>query len=336
MAKLPPRWRFKHNAFYYVPRPSERAIFDGKTWFRLADNYPDALRAFADRKELEMGGTLGSVLDRYQVEALPRLKPNTRASYGQAISRLRSALGHNKCRLIEPQVVYQYLEAVAKARTMNVANMDLKVLNVVLDKAIRWGVVGKNVIKGAVKYYGKRDGLKKERSRYVQDWELAEWQKVATPIQKAFAAIVACTGSRKTDVLRILLQDRRPEGLRIVEHKVGKERIWTWTDALREAVSMGKATRHGTSMFLFTNRNGECFVNNKDQCKPFDKSWRRTMSKALKNTELEHSFTAHDLRAKTGSDAETEARAQELLGHTNPAMTRKHYRRDIEIVEPAK
>lgn len=336
---MPKRWALKHGAFYYRTRPDDRHLFDGKSWFRLAANYPDALRVFADRKELEMVDTLASVIDRYRVEVLPSLKPQTRASYGAGLDLLQPALGRNPCRLIQPQIVYQYLDAVAKARTMNVANHQLKLINVVLDRAVRWGVIGKNPIKGEVAYFGARDGLRKARDRYVEDWELEAWQQKATPVQRAFAALVMLTGARKSDVLQILLQDERQDGLRVVNRKTGKEAIYRWTPALREAVALAKTTRRaGESMYLLTNRDGHCFVSQDGRTASFDKAWRRTMQAAIDDPSnpLKEAFTRHDLRAKVGSDADTEHRAQQLLGHSSPAMTRRHYRRAVPVIDPTR
>ncbi len=335
---LPCRWVFKHGAYYYRTRADDMALFDGKAWFRLGANYPDALRSFADRKELATGDTLSSVIDRYRLEQLPKRKPQTRTSYGASLDLLQSALGANPCRLITPQLVYQYLDAVAKSRTMNVANAQLKMINNILGFAVRLGIISANPIKGEVAYFGKRDGLKKERDRYVEDWELIAWQEKATPVQKAFAAIVMLTGARKSDVLQIVLQDVREDGLRVMDRKNSQATMFRWTDALRTAVDIARSLRSGDSMFLFTNRDGNCYVDTNGRTGPFDKAWRRTMKLAIDDeaNPLKESFTRHDLRAKVGSDADTEQRAQQLLGHANPAMTRKHYRRGVRVIDPVK
>lgn len=333
--RLPSRWAKRSGAYYYRPREHERHLFDGKTWFWLGRTYHDALRAFADRKELEAGETLASIIDRYRTEKLPGLKPNTRASYGQSLNRLRAALGHNKAGLITPHIMYKYMEAVRRARTMNVANNDLKVINVLMDHAVRWGVIDANQIKGNVKYFGARDGLRKARDRYVEDWELIEWQKVASPVQKAFAAMTLLIAGRKTDILQITLADIRKDELRLVNRKSGKEALYRITPALREAIHMALSVRAGDSLYLFTNARGECFVTN-GRCKSFDTSWVRSMRRALDETDLKEPFTRHDLRAKAGSDADSDHRAQQLLGHTDPSMTRRHYRRNVPLIEPAK
>lgn len=332
---LPRRWAFKHGAFYYRPRKSELALFDGKSWYRLGTDYPTALRAFADKKELEAENKLSWAIDRYELEVLPTFKPNTQESYSASLRRLRLALGHNRFSQIEPMIVYQYLDAVAESRTMNVANNDLKVLNNVLNRAVRWGAIRANPVKSEVKYYGIRDGVKVARTRLVEDWELDEWKKVASPVQLAFAAIALLTGARKTDILRITLDDDRGDILRILNHKTGKESLFRMTAALREAITMARDTRVGSSEFLFTGPRGAGLVKN-DRSERFDQNWRESMQRAIAETALKEPFTRHDLRAKVGSEAEDDARAQALLNHSSVEMTRTHYRRRKAIIDPVR
>lgn len=42
----------------------------------------------------------------------------------------------------------------------------------------------------------------------------------------------------------------------------------------------------------------------------------------------------HDLRRKSGSDADDDAHAQALLGHADPKVTRRHYRAKVTAVRP--
>lgn len=334
--KLPERWAHKHGAYYYRPREHEKPAFDGKAWFRLGKSYPEALRTFAERKEIETGDTLGSVCDRYTIEALPSLKPQTQQSYLRALERIKRGIGPNKIGLIKPQLVYQYMEHIKEEHGMNSANIDLKVMNGVLDHAIRWGLVEGNAIKGNVRYYGKRDGLQKERSRYVEDWELAEWSQVATPVQRAFAALVLLTGARKGEILRIKRSDIKDNHLVIKSSKTGKESMFVITAALRDAIDAALRIHKKPSFWLLPNRSGQCYINDEGASKSFDQGWRRSMKQAIATTKLEQSFTRHDLRAKVGSDADSDERAQQLLGHSNPNMTRKHYRRRIPIITPTR
>lgn len=337
--RLPSRWVLKHGAFYYRPRDDERHLFDGRAWFRLGATYPEALRAFADRRELQMGETLDSVIDRYEVEILPALRPNTRSSYAASLARLRGTIGHNLLRLITPQIVYQHMDAVAKAHGMNAANNDLKVLNALSDYAVRWGVVPGNAIKGNVRYFGARDGLKKARDRYVEDWELEEWRKVASPVQWAFTVLVMLTGARKSDLLRIRRADVDLAGrvLTIAASKTSKDQRFEITPALEDAIRAAFASQRVTGFWLLTNTKGGCYVDKKtDRAASFDKAWAAGMKRALRVTNLKQPFTRHDLRAKVASDQPDLARAQQLLDHSDSKMTSKHYRRRKTTIKPTK
>jgi len=333
---LPKRWTHKHGAYYYRPSLSERHLFDGKSWYRLGKSYPDALREFARIREIEIGESLSCAIDRYTIDRLPRFKPQTQAAYKASLERLRDLIGHNKITAITPQGVYQYMDGTAKNHTMNVANSDLKVLNGVLDACVRWGIVERNAIKGEVSYFGKRDGLRKVRDRYVEDWELAAWQSVASPQQAAFAAVVMLTGARKSDTLRIMESHARDGMLTVLNSKTGQDAHYPITEALQEAIQQARAAKPRPSLYLFANHRGGCYVGENGRCESFDRAWRKSMNKAIEKTDLELSFTRHDLRAKVGSDAENERRAQELLGHTDPSMTRRHYRRGKRIIRPVK
>lgn len=335
--RLPTRWVFKHNAFYYRVRDHERELFAGKSWYLLGKTYPDALLAFAEIKRIEMSGTLASVIDRYRVEVLPNMAVTTQDAYGRSMDRLRAALGHNPAYTITARIMYQYRDAmITSGKTMNTANADIKVMASIMDRAVQWGAVPTNIIKGQVKAFGARDGLRKARERYVEDWELAAWQSVADLRLRAFAAIVLLTGARKGDVLRLLVSDIRDDRLRMFIQKTGKDVFFRITPALRAALDMALGLRRRNSLYLFSGTKGQCLIDSKSKSSAFDLWWTKSMLKAIEKTDLKEPFTRHDLRAKTGSDADSEQRAQELLGHSSPAMTRKHYRRKIPLIEPAK
>jgi len=336
MKGMPKRWAYKHGAFYYRPRESEHAVFEGKSWFRLGTSYGEALRAFADRMDMQTGDTLASLIDRYTLEVLPTLSYSAQNNYRQSLDRLRRVMGDNPVQVIVPKFVYRYLDEVQQKKSMQVANQDLKVLNRVLDFAVRWGVIDRHPIKGHVKAYGIRDGLKKARTRYIEDWELAEWQRVASDQQRAFAAIIMLTGVRKSDCLRIMDAHIGEKELTVQISKTGKSISFVLTEALRQAIAEARACKPKASLYLLPNHRGQCYVNPDGLTQTWDGKWRDTMQKAIDQTKLEARFTQHDLRAKVGSDAENDARAQELLGHSSVAVTRQHYRRKSKAVRPVK
>lgn len=336
MKGMPKRWAYKHGAFYYRPRENERAAFNDQSWFRLGSTYGEALRAFADRMDLQLSGSVASLIDRYTLEVLPTLSYSAQSSYRQSLTRLRSVWGSNPVGVVVPKAVYRYLDEIQQKKTMQVANQDLKVLNRVLDYAVRWGVIDRHPIKGQVKAYGIRDGLQKARTRYVEDWELAAWQSVASDQQRAYAAIVMLTGIRKSDCLRIMEAHISDSELTINISKTGKTIPFILTDALRQAIAEARACKPAASLYLLPNHWGRCYVKENGWTGTWDGKWYDTMRKAINETELKDTFTQHDLRAKVGSDAENDARAQELLGHSSVAVTRQHYRRKSKAIRPVK
>ena len=91
------------------------------------------------------------------------------------------------------------------------------------------------------------------------------------------------------------------------------------------------------SPWLFHTGKGHGYYNTaKCDASGFKSIWQRSMRKALNETGLKQRFTEHDLRAKVGSDADSDVEAQKLLAHTDVATTSKHYRRRGSVVSPAR
>lgn len=70
------------------------------------------------------------------------------------------------------------MDVVVKVRIMNIVNVDLKVLNIIMDCCVCWGIIECNLIKKEVVYYGVKDGFKRVDDMYVEDWQFVEWVKV--------------------------------------------------------------------------------------------------------------------------------------------------------------
>lgn len=119
------RITFKHGCWYYRPRASEKALFGGKSWYRLDPDRYVALAKFAEIMRLGVDNTVASVIDRYIIECVPLLRAATRPVYKRGLERLSRVLGHNPVAAITPHVMYQYRDGLISAgRSMNVANAD--------------------------------------------------------------------------------------------------------------------------------------------------------------------------------------------------------------------
>lgn len=333
--KLPSRWRFKHGSYYYRVPPGMEEKWDNKTEFRLGATLSDSYKEWASRIELHVNAkTIGDLLERYELEEVPKKAAKTQESYTAAIRKIRPIFGHMLITELKTIHVFQYRDRRGKVAP-TACNHEVGVLSHAYSKAIEWGLSDENPIKGKV-----RKIATKPRDRYVEDWELDEALTVASPLIKAYVNLRLQLGLRRGDMLRIKNDDLLEEGISVIPSKTqdstGKKIIYQWTEELRFAVNEVKnLTTRIQSEWLFCTRKGKCYMNENGRSNSFDSVWNRFMAKALKETKLKNRFTEHDLRAKAASDTDL-AHAQKLLGHSSPVMTERVYRRKTEIILPAK
>jgi integrase len=329
--ELPARWRLKHGAYFYRVPEHSRDLWDGKIEFRLGKTLHEAYMTFASRVE-DTGDirTLGQLLDRYAVEVVPGNKPKTQESKHLAIRRLRPVFGDMPVAEVKPRHAYKYMDLVTRKHGATSANRDFEVLSHAMSKAVVWGLIDFNQLKGQVKKNKTRP-----RKRYIEDWEIDELRAVAHPTIRAYVRLKQLVGLRCSDMLRLKTTDMLKEGLYVDTGKTEAKLLITWTDELRTAIEFALSVRPADDTDLvFCTRRGECYATPNGKNSGFKSLWQRSMAKALKSTKLKHKFTEKDIRAKTASDMDSTEDAQKLLGHTSPETTRRHYRLKPEKVAP--
>lgn len=345
--KLPKYWRFHENRYRYRVPPHLRERHGGKTEITLGATLYEAYRTWAEFHHHEEIGeetitTMGGLLDRYIRDVVPEhASANTRKSKIDSIGRLRHVLGSNKLYLITPQVIYKYRDHIGQEKSKKYANLDLEVLSHCFTKAIEWGLVSDHPMtnKKVVKF------SLKGRDRYVEDWELREWASVANPFLVVYVVLKGVTGLRQQDLLTLKMSDISEDELQATSLKTGKiVRFPLWARG-KKPTTVKLALDlindyYGNAVpreWVFQNRKGTSYYNlEKRQASGFHTIWRRSMDRALEQTRLAEKFTEHDIRAKVGSDANSDLEAQKLLAHSNAALTVKHYRRRGVVVDPAK
>ena len=202
-------------------------------------------------------------------------------------------------------------------------------------KAIEWGLCENHPIKGKVRKFSTPP-----RRRYVEDWEIVEVLKVASPFIRSYIRLKLLTGLRRGDMLSIKMSDLKEEGIHVTPRKTangsGKRLIIEWSDELRGAIEEIKALRKKIySIWLFHTNRGQPYIKEDATANGFDSIWKRFMNKAIEKTALKERFTEHDLRAKVASDAGAE-HARLLLGHANIEITERIYRRKAEVIKPTR
>lgn len=348
---LPSRWVFKHGAYFYRTRLTDRSKWEGKSFFRLGATLPEAYREWADRMESTIiVKTINDLLDRYAAEVIPTKKPKTRESNIIGIASLRSVFGELNVSKITPPMIYQYVDKRSVKRPNEngrlvggrvAALREIEVLSHAYTKAVEWGYVPRHPFKGEVRLKGS-----KPRDRYVEDWEIIECLSVV-PFRKkgsvlaiqSYIRIKLLTGMSQYDLLSLTEADLRSDGIHIQRNKTkdssGKRTIYGWSEHLKNAVNNAKESRPAESNYLFCNKFGKCYINlETDEAPGWKTMWQNFMKRVMSETKIKEHFTQHDLRAKCASDAKTLEHARALLSHADSRTTRRVYRRKPEHVEP--
>ncbi len=344
---LPQRWRFKNGAYRYRVPPGLEHRWDGKKEFTLGSTLSEAYQEFAKRAQTMEGiSTMDKLFDRHSLEVLPTKAATTQKSNHYSLNRLRVAFGSNPIRAIEPHHIYQYKNTIGNKESKKKANLDLEVLSHAFTKAIEWGcrnehpMTNKKVVKFSLQ----------ARDRYVEDWELREFRKVAGSFLNVYCDLKGLLGLDKADMLSLKVADIGDDRLTVDKRRKTKntkknprKRFYPYFDEYGRSTGVKEAIdailsqkRPVGSIWLFCTRKGEPYIKEDGNTSGFDSVWQRRIKKALEETELVERFTEHDLRAKASSDLETDEEAQRLLDHSNPEMTRRVYRRKGVKIMPAK
>lgn len=333
---LPARWQKTHGAYYYQVPSGMEIFWDGKKKFRLGKTLPESYKVWASRVgTTDKTNTISQLLDRYALEVIPTKAPKTQRNNVQYLSILRKTFGDMSLFDIRPQHIYQYVD-IRSAKVA--ANREVKMFSHVFTKAIEWGCLDRHPFKGQVRLGGE-----KPRTRYVEDWEIIEClnlpqtrHKGSVLAIKAYIKLKILIGLRRSDLLRLKITDLQEDGIHVRTNKTKKRVIFTWTDELRKAIDEAKAARPvHISPWLFCNKKGSGYIDEETgESWGWNTMWQRFMSRILKETNVKERFTEHDIRAKSGSDAESDEQAQKLLTHSDIKTTVSIYRRKPTKVAP--
>lgn len=330
--ELPIRWRWHNGAFRYrVPRGEEH-LWDGKTQFTLGKTLSEAHRVFSERTG-PFGNcfTMEQLCDRYAVEVMPGKAPATQKSNQYSLRRIRPVFGKNSIAAIEPHHIYEYRDRIGVSESKKKANLDLEVLSHMFTKAIQWGLRHDHPMTG--KKVTKFSLTSTKAKRYVTDAELLAFMACLPAKWSLFCALTVWTGRRKSEILRLRVQDLTADGIRFTDAKnKGDSFMVGWTDETRRIVQAILNCREKVgSIYLFATRHGQPYIKDDGDTSGFDSIWQRRMRQALNDGVVTERFSPHDLRRKRSSEMTLPA-AQALLRHTNPATTKRSYRALEDVI----
>lgn len=307
---LPQRVYFNHGAYYFVAKSGE--------WIWLGKDHAAALRRHAEFAAAPVLGRMRDLMDRYMSEISPMKAPRTLKNNGREIEPLKKVFGHMEPDEITPRNLYGYLDERPKVA----GNRELALLSSVFKHAIRWGLANDNPCRLVAR------NPERPRRRYVEEAEYQAVYDLAPAAIQCAMEIARQTGLRLGDILKLNDRDNvRDEGLYVETGKTGKKLIFEWTPELRAVVDRAQALRGKVrSLYIISNQAAQRYT-----VFGFSTLWQRTMAKAVKAGTARFQF--RDLRAVAADRAE---KPSELLGHDDPRVTNRIYRRGPRRVKPAK
>jgi integrase len=310
---LPPCVHQRHGAYYFVKK--------GK-WTRLGATLTESMIEYSRIVGTPSGG-MSDLIDRAYEAACKdkqrKLSDSTKRQYKYNAGHLRRKLAEFDPQQVKPKHVAQ-LRAEYHDKP-NMGNQLVSFLKVVFDYALQWGEVESNPC------IGSKRQIEDKRGRYLTDAEYQAIRAHAEPRMQIIMDVCFLTGQRISDVLKIRLSDITPDGLAFTQQKTGKRLVVAWSKDLHAAVDAAKELTRGriikpTTLFCTTGGTAPGYSYVRVQ-------WAKACALAgVTNANL------HDLRAKSGTDAEKQGMdPTALLGHSDKKQTETYLRdRQIPVV----
>jgi integrase len=314
----------RHGAYYFVKC--------GK-WTRLATDYGGALTKYAalvgspakvTTVKEAMWGAIEHGRTRKHKEPLAEA---TMVGYRNSASRLEPVFGHLALGDLDADMVARY---IIEGGTVQ-HNRDKSFLSVAYSYArVMHGFKGDDPTKRLMVR-----NMETPRTRYVTDAELSAIIGEASPKLGCIARFIELTGMRNSAACAMRLADLDDDGFTYWNSKSRKWQGLEWSDELRAVVEDAKRLwRRFGREFLFESRpKGK---HAKRGPGPYTPSGLRALWRVARAKVGLEDVRLHDLRAKAGSDAESDLAAQELLGHADAKVTRRHYRRKVKRSKPTR
>lgn len=308
---LPRHMMMRSGCYYYVMR------VDGKQrWAALGKDYSEALRQWAGLEGVTGKPvlTVADAIAHYLDDRATKLSAKTLTDYRAQAETLGKVFGTMRLGDVTQAHVYTYL----KKRGNVAGNRERDLLRAVYTFAANIGYKGDNPAKGM-----RVRNTEKPRKRYVTDEEMAKLVLAAQPRFGLLIQFLYLTGMRIGDAIALPLTAAGDDGIRWEEGKTRKPRWVEWSDELRAVWKAAAGNRIGAQA-LFLGRRGPYTLSG------VESTWTRVRARSgVINA------TLHDLRRKAGSDLPL-VRAQELLGHTDARVTKRHYHVRADAAQPVK
>ncbi len=303
----------------------------------LGTDFIQALRKYAElacpaRVTTDM--RLADIFNRYLVEVIPTLSPNTRHTYASDIKHLQAFFNIAPIEQVRPMHIRQFLDR--HKNTPTTANRCKRLFSTVWNHARAWGYTdAQNPCIGIVGFSTDK------RTVYISDTVFAAvYAHAQQPLRDAMD-LAYLTGQRPADAL-LMTEHDIANGYLIVTQLKTKQALRIIIDGklaeLIERIRARKAGHKIVTSALLVNSHGRRLTAPALR-NQFVRARKAAASAHPELAEEIKSFWFYDLRAKAAddtSDERGEQAASELLGHVNVKTTQRHYLRRGRIVRSTK
>ena len=252
-------------------------------------------------------------------EILPTLKAHTQRDYTQYFKLLDAVFGELPIDSIRPFDVDEYLRVRGETARVR-ANREKALFSAIFNHARSWGYT--DLTNPCIGIKGHKE---KSRDRYVSDEEYAAVWACAHPTVQDAMDLALCTGQRPADVLKFNVTDIVGGSLSLTQNKTGKK--------LRIAIEGELADVIARILAKPRDKVNRALLQDPDGQRLSYFALRSRFDKARASAGV--SFQFRDIRAKTATDTNDLAHAQNLLGHKSRSTTEIYTRDRLgELVQP--
>lgn len=303
----------------------------------LGSDFILALRKYADLNVVDdpkLRAVFNDVIIKYQIEALPKLAPNTIKMYRSDIKHVATFFGDAQLDQVKPMHIRQFLDDHSDKPTT--ANRCKRLFSTMWNHARGWGYTDlPNPCEG-IKGYSLA-----KRSVYITDAVYgAVYKHASTPLRDAMD-LAYLTGQRPADALRMTEHDIIDGHLIVTQEKTKQPLRIVISGALAELVKRIAEHKEGFNIVtasLLVNMHGKRMTPAVLR-QHFDRARGEAAVATPALAKEIRAFWFYDLRAKAADDTSDERgdqAASDLLGHDSVKTTQRHYLRRGKIVDPTK
>lgn len=315
---------------YYTPDGKRRRKLAGKNKAD-ADRLLREVRSSADRGEYVDATRAPGFSDFCGVyhERHGQHKASSAKSRGR-VERLRAHFGNRRLSEISASMIENYrLERIATGKGRNhedalklaTINREVALLRVMLNKAVKWGLLARNP---AAKVEDYDEG--EPRERYLQRQEIVRLLRATklspSPALRPVVYLELETGLRKSELfgLRWSDVDFEHQQLLVRNTKTGVQRRVPLSRRARWVLAK-RAARDPMATWVFESRARDgARIGVSDVKKAWRQALRRAKIEDFRFHDLRHTFASHF--AMKGGNIYALAK---ILGHSNPKMTLDRY-----------